>query len=204
MSTEVKLSGTMSFIIITIFCFLQPGSAYRPASRAETKIPATTLFALPENHTVPSDSASPATTPAKKLSRNMTITRQDPSLNASLRDTLDRYWNLFQGPNGRPLFNAAQEVFAQDAIWESERLDNPISGRDHIIQHIQRIKTYTVDGIKTRSEPTFHCSPDLDLMTATWDWNVIRPSGDTISGTDYVEFSKSFLIQRISIRKLDT
>ena len=128
----------------------------------------------------------------------------------SCRDTLESYWELFEIPNGddhsQQLVDAASDVFANDAIWESQRLEQPILGKQNIIQHIQRIKTYTIDGIKTRSEPIIQyktidegAKPTADgemIITATWDWKVTRYSDKTtILGTDYVEFCTNRPIQ---------
>lgn len=143
-------------------------------------------------------------TTTNQSDKTIIIKEEEEHMFQSCRYTLESYWNLYEIPNGddhsQELASLANEIFNNDAIWESQRLEQPILGIDNIIQHIQRIKSYTIDGIKTRSEPIFQYQTIIEsdnrlddgkmIITATWDWKVTRYSDNTtISGTDYVEFS---------------
>lgn len=123
--------------------------------------------------------------------------------------TLDRYWDLFElvvtDESGvrsleERLTEAASAVFVEDAQWESERLSAPIIGRRAIVEHIRKIRSYAVDGIKSRSPVQYTKNDKNGVVTATWEWTVRRKDGTCIEGMDRVEFVSDGLIKRIHIQ----
>ena len=111
--------------------------------------------------------------------------------------TLENYWELFDQEK-TPLdlvATKATSIFADDATWESERLPEPLVGRDSIVKHIIRIRGWKNDKGNTTSRSEILWSGNLE---ARWTWKV-QSSSTLTTGTDVVQFASDGRIHSFRI-----